>query len=150
MYTSANNYGGRQASRTSVNKTFHSNNGSSLWKRVSSTISPVNISNLLIDGTIYYRALNALSDRNAKTNIEPITDTGLMALKPVSFSYIHDNEQKSHFGLIAQDVELIYPNLISFIPGKEQWKSVNYMELIPLLVYHIQCLQRQVEQLSSK
>jgi len=54
---------------------------------------------------------------------------------------------KTQFGLIAQDVEAIYPELV--YEDGNGYKSVNYIGLIPLLIQSIQELTAEVEELKA-
>jgi trimeric autotransporter adhesin len=67
---------------------------------------------------------------------------GLLKLRPVTFRYRQDPKGERQYGLIAEEVEHLYPELVSYdTDGKAQ--TVRYLELIPLLVNE---LQKQVEQ----
>lgn len=52
---------------------------------------------------------------------------------------------KLHFGLSAQELQEIYPNLVE--EGQDGYLSVNYMELVPVLIQCIQELKEEVEEL---
>jgi len=54
--------------------------------------------------------------------------------------------QKKHYGLIAQDVQEIYPDLV--YENDNGYLSINYTELIPLLIQSIKELKEEVDQLS--
>jgi hypothetical protein len=77
-------------------------------------------------------SINNPSDINIKTNITKIDDNNIIKLNPVKFNYKCDKNLK--FGFVAQEVETIYPNLVSNINGI---KHVDYIQLIPLLVNKI-------------
>lgn len=49
--------------------------------------------------------------------------------------------------MIAQELKEIYPDLVT--EGKDGYLSINYMEIIPLLIQSIQELETKVEALSS-
>jgi hypothetical protein len=108
------------------------------------------------------------SDYRLKENIEPIesqsvddimklnvvkynlkqrfADTGDTTTTPVSY-YTDDTNllQKTHYGLIAQELQDIYPDLV--FEGGDGYLSVNYIELIPILIQSIQSLKEEVDQL---
>ena len=50
-----------------------------------------------------------------------------------------------HFGLSAQELQTIYPNLV--YEGQDGYLSVNYIELVPVLIRSIQELQQEIESL---
>lgn len=96
------------------------------------------------------------SDQRLKTNIQDVkkeTVDELMNLNVKEFSYIN-NDNKKHYGFIAQNVEQVLPILVeekqiksnkeTFEPA---YKTVNYLEIIPLLVQKIQDLQKQIDEL---
>jgi hypothetical protein len=58
-----------------------------------------------------------------------------------------DNSQIKRFGLIAQDVQKVFPNLVSTFEGSP---SVNYLELVPILIGSIKEQQKTIEQLKQK
>jgi hypothetical protein len=89
---------------------------------------------------------NSLSDQALKTDIAELSDTWsiLSQLKPVSFEWKHT--EKSSFGFVAQEVEQVLPNIIS---NTSQGKTVSYLQLIPLLVKHIQDQTYKVTKLQS-
>ena len=69
----------------------------------------------------------------------------LKRLIPKSYNF---KEQKTQsFGLIAQDVEKIYPQLVN--TNENGTKSVNYTELIPLLLLQTNNLERKIEELKN-
>ena len=55
--------------------------------------------------------------------------------------------QKKHFGLIAQDLQKIYPDLV--YENDNGYLAVNYTEIIPLLIQSIKELKEEVDMLSS-
>lgn len=52
--------------------------------------------------------------------------------------------EKTHFGLIAQDLQNVYPELV--YENDNGYLSVNYIELIPILMQSIKELNTKVEQ----
>ncbi|MBQ6063612.1 MAG: tail fiber domain-containing protein, partial [Prevotella sp.] len=55
--------------------------------------------------------------------------------------------EKTHFGLVAQELQEVYPDLV--YENDNGYLSVNYTELIPILIQSIKELNAKVEQLSS-
>lgn len=95
-------------------------------------------------------SLTNSSDITLKKNIEniPKEDNGnILNLEPRIFTYKNDVKEQKHFGLIAQDVEKIYPNLVSNQVG---YKTVNYIEIIPLLISKIKEMQDEISILKNK
>ena len=54
---------------------------------------------------------------------------------------------KKHFGLIAQELQTIYPELV--VKGQDGYLGVNYIELVPILIRSIQELSQKVENLEK-
>ena len=101
---------------------------------------------LYVTGNIYNP-----SDVKLKENIEPISDSKiekLLDLEPVEYKLKSDTKNKKHYGLIAQDVEEIYPELIS--DSNLGFKTVNYMELIPLLLLKMKNMQKEIDGLREQ
>ena len=104
---------------------------------------------LIVGGSI-----NNPSDLKLKENIEKISlddiNNKLMNLVPKEYTYKSDKNKHIHYGLIAQETELYFPNLVSTVDTDElSFKSINYIELIPLLLLKIQDLQSQIDQLNT-
>ena len=70
----------------------------------------------------------------------------ILKLNPKQYNYL--NNSKLHYGLIAEEVEKVYPNLVS--DDENIGKSLNYLEIIPLLLNKIKDLQNQIDELKRK
>ena len=93
-------------------------------------------------------AIHTPSDRNLKNNIENISATkcnNILNLKPVVFELNNDKNKEKHYGLIAQDVEELYPELVK--TTYKEYKTINYIELIPLLISQIQEMKKEIDYL---
>lgn len=55
--------------------------------------------------------------------------------------------QKKHYGLIAQELQLLYPDLV--YEGDDGHLSINYTGIIPLLIQSIKELKTEVDELKS-
>ena len=49
-----------------------------------------------------------------------------------------------HFGLIAQELQDIYPTLVQ--EGQDGYLSINYIELVPILIRSIQTLKQELDE----
>jgi hypothetical protein len=57
-------------------------------------------------------------------------------------------ETKKEIGLIAQDLEQVYPELVS--TDQDGYKSVQYSHLVPVLIEAIKEQQKQIEGLKKQ
>ena len=104
--------------------------------------------------------LTVASDLIVKRNIQPIQQALSMinAMNPVQYYYKNDEfpnmkfSQNKKLGLIAQELEVILPNLVSSAGTAKNInnevvsvKSINYLELIPLLVKAVQEQQNEID-----
>ena len=83
------------------------------------------------------------SSARFKTDITDIAaqTEKMMRLRPVSFSYKSDESKSKQYGLIAEEVHEIYPELVIHQDGEIY--TVNYMALISLLLKQIQELEKK-------
>jgi len=147
-------------SKGSYNKCFikeynNKENNDSIWKKMDNTKITLKDSkkDLFLENDIIVKGtIQNPSDLNLKTNIKDISkeESNLInMLHPVTYEYIGDENKRGHYGLIAQDVEKYYPDLVRndlFY----NYKSVNYIELVPLLIAKIQKMEKEIETLKSK
>ena len=129
-------------------KSWSGTGGSSLFDLKGGVISskqskPLDIKNYIRCDRFYTR-----SDIRIKKDIENLADNHLDKLDrlvPKSYKFKKDNIK--HFGFIAQDVEQHFPNLVS--TDNEGMKSINYLEIIPLLLHKINSLERKLEEIKK-
>ena len=90
------------------------------------------------------------SDETLKDINSTISDAvdKVKTLRAVNFSWKSDSSKKENLGLIAQDVEKVFPQVID--QDKNGIKGVRYTELIPVLVKAIQELKAELDDLKSK
>ena len=110
---------------------------------VSSTKLYFNPSTGQLNSTDY----NSLSDRNKKENITSLVDSinVVNKINPVSFTW-KDNGNKA-FGVIAQEIEEVLPELVS--TNSEGVKSVSYTQIIPFLVQIVQEQHKEIQKIKS-
>jgi len=74
---------------------------------------------------------------------------GLYRLRPVTFRYKQDPQGQRQYGLIAEDVVKVYPELVTKgADGKVE--SVQYHELIPMLLNEVQRQQQEIAALKAQ
>ena len=98
--------------------------------------------NLLVLGSI-----NNPSDITLKDNIGEINIDDFNKLNPVSFTFKDDEQHKKHYGFIAQELETVYPELVT--DTEIGFKSVNYIELIPILLSQMKNMQMEIDNLKE-
>lgn len=152
------NYGGRTTDyRQNIKQFFSTTPFQWIYKKMASgktVLTPSDKTHpILIDNTLIVTGMvYQTSDKRLKENITQIPDEyidNLCTLNPILFTYINDTEKHSHFGVIAQDVENILPQLVNnnLYNG---YKTVNYVELIPLILAKIQKMQMLINELQNK
>ena len=102
---------------------------------------------VLFDGTtIIAGDLNINSDARLKANIVSLGSTlsKLLKIDGKSYTMKKDENKKQKIGLLAQDIEKVFPELVSESHGV---KSVNYQGLVPIL---INALKEQDEKMKSQ
>jgi hypothetical protein len=152
------NYGGKQPSNTQNIKQFvvGINNNQVSWvykningSKVQATVDSVNP--VYISGDLYVvNSIFNTSDRLLKDNIENIPEiktNDILNLNPVEFTFKSDINKKKHYGLIAQEVEKIYPELVN--TTYLGYKSVNYIELIPIILSKMKSMQNEIDELKQ-
>src|SRR5690554_3814719 len=119
-----------------------------------------------IDGSVY--ALGAgnfnLSDGRLKSNVVPIENAldRIMLLKPKHYTIVTKSvpnlndgkvveKYRQEYGVIAQELELVFPEMISekaFFKSsgdQNEYKAVNYVQLIPVLIEALKELKEEVD-----
>ena len=74
--------------------------------------------------------------------------SNLQDLRAVNYSWVSGSVDKNFYGLIAQDVEEHYPDMIS--DDKDGYKGIRYTEMIPVLVSAIKEQQSIIDDLKSR
>lgn len=140
-------------------KQFNTSNliNSALWifTKSDSTITPgIKGVNALIQGNLTVEGtLNTPSDLSVKENIEAIPDQlydTVLDIKPIKFNYTYDDDKKEHYGVIAQELEKMFPELVSEIKQNtknKMIKTVNYIELIPIMLGKMSKMQTEIDNL---
>ena len=88
------------------------------------------------------------SDARLKSNIISLGSTLAKLLMIDGKSYtMKTNEAESKIGLLAQDVQKAFPELVKTTNDSDKTLSVNYQGLIPVLINAIKEQQKQIKQL---
>uniref|UniRef100_A0A6C0LK69 Peptidase S74 domain-containing protein n=1 Tax=viral metagenome TaxID=1070528 RepID=A0A6C0LK69_9ZZZZ len=129
-----------------------------IYNRVTNTIRPQFVNrenvNVLITGRLTVvgciDGVFCPSDKRLKENIREIDNVNLLKLNPVKYNFNYDEQKITHYGLIAQEVEEYFPELVNETYDKLKQtniKSVNYIELVPMLLKEIQTLNLKMVEL---
>lgn len=96
------------------------------------------------------------SDIRLKENLQPIPNCEyLYKINSYSFNFKFDDNKRRKYGLIAQDLAQIFPEVVS--TGEDGYLRVNYDSLVPVVIEllksqknDIEILKREVEDLKRQ
>jgi hypothetical protein len=173
-----NNYGVHASAlygtKTNIGGAFYAKEGTSaigVYAEANSSQTGAEIWAGYFAGPIISGAPSVPSDAQFKTNINPIQDanTLLLNLNPVTYNYLQTgNAEYMHFpntlqfGLIAQEVEQVIPELVKIVEHPQQldslgniivpsfqYKTLNYEAFIPILLKGYQNQTTKIDSLSQ-
>lgn len=106
-----------------------------------------------VSGNICANGVLLTSDRRFKKNIEPLEKAfdKLLTIRGVGYDFKYksfpnkDFSKNKQIGVIAQEVEVAYPELVQ--TNTEGYKSVSYDQLFPVLVNALQEVVEESEEL---
>jgi len=187
-YSPVPNYGGRQPDNVQNIKHFiPSTSNAAIWiyKKITGITAGTSAITGAVNNTTYITtndqtkdvlipkdlivtgSINNPSDITLKENVELITETefdNLLEIRPKKYNFIHDVDKKPHYGIIAQELEGLFPDLVTNVivdigPDDDDEttksepnsiKTINYLELIPLLICKMQKMQQEIDMLKDK
>jgi hypothetical protein len=116
---------------------------------VSGSFTTLNTSQgITATGTITASQFNATSDYRVKENARRLDETfSVDNLIPVT--YINKNTNKQDVGLIAHELQEIYPFLVNGEKDGPETQSINYTGLIGILIKEIQDLKKEIKLLQK-
>lgn len=126
--------------------------------------------NVKVVGTLTATTVTQTSDYRLKENIRQFDNNSLNKLMDMNvvryklknyeinmgdtvtvphYAYQTDSPllKTDHFGLIAQELKEIYPELV--VEGADGYLSINYMEIIPLLIKSVQELKAELDAIND-
>jgi hypothetical protein len=134
---------------TSTNSTYYpvfvnATSGTPGQTSVSSTNLQFNPST----GNFAATQFTSLSDKTQKTNIRPIENSIELVkqLEGVRYDWINNN--KPSIGVIAQDIEKVFPEVVE--TNSDGLKSVSYGNIVGVLIEAIKEQQVRIEELENK
>ncbi len=108
------------------------------------------------NGVVSASSYVELSDIRVKENIEPVSESysleKILQIDVKTYNYIKDTDKKKQTGVIAQQLEEIFPEAI-YLKDKEDVnsiKSVKYTQMVPHLINCIKELYKEVQELKNK
>ena len=156
------NYGGRQPDNTSYIKQFTSA-PSTFANWVYKTIGGIKYITPATKNSVYLPkdlfvvgSIINPSDLILKENVNDLTDEfcdNILELKPKKYNFKNDETKKLRYGIIAQELEEYFPELITNTGIDDEnnniqsIKSVNYLELIPIMIVKIKNMQKEIDEL---
>jgi hypothetical protein len=104
---------------------------------------------------IYYNVLVQRSDRRLKNRINEIGNEVIeryLNLRPINYFWNQDKPRDTNlqYGLIAQEVEKLFPEIVLTASDSMQTKSVNYQALHAISLKVIQAQQIEIDALKKK
>lgn len=133
------------SSGTGTKSFFGGNIGVGSGKTAPSTAIDVN-------GTVTATNLTLTSDARKKTNVQALTKglENILRLNPVTYEWKTGTDEAAvekglHYGLIAQDAEKIFPEMVK--TDNKGMKSINYTELFAPVIDAIKTLYSKVTDL---
>jgi flagellar biosynthesis chaperone FliJ len=98
----------------------------------------------LTQGATSWTANSDIRIKNINSHITNAVEK-LSTLQTINFCYKDDISKKENLGLIAQEVEMVFPELIE--TNNDGILGVRYTELIPVLIEAIKEQQEQIKEL---
>ena len=113
------------------------------------TYAPGGIYALDVSGNVNATSYNTPSDYRIKENVTQL-DSKFVVDKLNPVTYLNKKSEKQDIGLIAHELQEIFPELVNGEKDGEQFQSVNYIGLIPILIKEIQDLKERVKILEER
>jgi hypothetical protein len=105
-----------------------------------------------VSGTIKTLGINNVSDYRIKENVMSLTTSSniptIDGLRPVM--YYNKLLKKHEYGFIAHEVQEIFPDIVAGNKDEEQYQTINYMSMLPLIVKEIKEMKREISELKEK
>jgi hypothetical protein len=147
-YNSGTTYNGSSAITIGVAGTTANTANTLVARNASGDFSAgtINCANLTATFNVTAADINSTSDVNLKTNIQTVENAldTINSLRGVSFDWKETG--KSSYGVIAQELEEVLPELVR----TEGNKSVNYNGIIGVLIEAVKELSSEIEELKQK
>ena len=113
------------------------------FRKASTTVGSISV-------TSSATAYNTSSDRRLKENIADADDASSLidAIQVRKFDWKTDGTHQ-RYGLVAQELNDVFPEAVSIPDNEEEMQSVDYSKLVPMLVKEIQSLRNRITELEA-
>ena len=104
-------------------------------------------------GSIQYTgSITDVSDRRLKENFKPIDKalTKLLAVKTYTYNMKNEDVKQREYGIIAQELQKLFPEMVSSIDSENDYLGVSYIQLVPVLIKALQEQQRIISEQTKK
>ena len=108
--------------------------------------APGVLTNLKVSGIVFSKGVELVSDYRLKSNVRDIEEFTTLNLRPVQY----DMSDKHRIGLIAHELQEQFPFLVTGEKDGKEMQSVNYIDLIPVLIKDIQRLSKKNADLEER
>ncbi len=124
----------------------------------SNTSSPLiygdfNTNLVRINGNLQYTgSITDVSDRRLKENIKSIENPlgRLQQIKGYTYNLIADKTGTREYGVMAQDVQTVFPEMVSIIDEENGYMGVSYIQLVPVLLEATKELNDKIKDLEAE
>jgi hypothetical protein len=65
-------------------------------------------------------------------------------------SFYNERSNKKDIGLIAHELQALYPDLVTGEKDGEEYQSISYISLIPILIKELKDLKKEVKNLKKQ
>ena len=137
-------------------RTFHVTPGGQTYVQNALGIGTDPSVELDVVGDIEYTGtITDVSDARLKENIEPLNKFGSLLdridqIETVSFVMKDDEKRRTEFGVIAQQIENVFPELVHTADDDMGTKSVNYVGLIAPMIEATKELKAENDKLKTE
>jgi hypothetical protein len=111
---------------------------------VNNTNNNVYCNNVYALSAVYANNVALTSDYRIKEDVKLLDDKFQVDyLKPVT--YVNKQTKKQDIGLIAHELQEIYPELVSGVKDGVDTQTINYIGLIPILINEIKNMKKEIK-----
>ncbi|HAS42692.1 MAG TPA: hypothetical protein DCS93_19585 [Microscillaceae bacterium] len=106
-----------------------------------------------VDGDIEYTgSITDVSDRRLKENFLPIENAlgRLKQLKGFTYNMKNDPQKVREYGVIAQDVQKVFPEMVKVIDREKGYLGVSYIQLVPVLLEAVKAQEAKITQMEKE